>query len=188
MLVNSLFLSVINFFDSLWLLINSCSMTCINTDVIAVFLKSINIIYFINWSTIIKILLNVTFHAEFFNDNNFTMKFIITDVHKVFNAFSYVTSSYCLLQSILFHWQKLHLAIYCQILLQLFWRLHFHQTKFLVLLTFKCLLTLVSWHSLMTLSLFCETLFMWWIVMRFLVKIFSLFSLRIFLWMIFTLL
>ena len=186
MLVNSLSLLMINFFNSSWLLINSCSITYVNIDVVAVFLKNINMIYFVNWSTIIKILLNVMLHTKFFDDDSFTMKFIIIDVYEASNAFSCVTSLYCLLWLILFHWQKLHFAIYCWILLQQFWRLHFHWTKSLIFLTFKCLLTLVSWHSLMTLSSFCETLFMWWVVARFLVRIFSLFSLRISLWVIFT--
>ena len=148
--MNSLSLSIINFFNSLWLLINSYSITCINTDAVAVFLKSINMIYFVNQSTIIKILLNVTFYAKFFNNDSFTIKFIIIDVHEAFNTFSCVTSLYCLLWLILFYWQKLHFAIYCQILLWQFWRLHFYWIKSLILLTSKCLLTLVLWHFLMT--------------------------------------
>ena len=177
--MNNLFLSVMNSFDSSWLLINFHNIICVNTDVVAVFLKSINMIYFVNWLIIIKILLNVTFHTEFFNNNSFTMKFIVTDIHKAFNAFSCVTSLYCLLQSILFHWQKSHFAIYCQTLLQQFWRLHFCQTRSSVLLIFKCSLILVLWHFLMTSSSSCETSFMWWMMTRFLVRISSLFSLRI---------
>ena len=184
--MNSLFLLMMNFFNSSWLLTNSCNIMCINIDVIVIFLKNINMIYFINQSTIIKILLNVMFHAKFFNDDSFTTKFIIINIHKAFNAFSYVTSLYCLLWLILFHWQKLYFTMYCQTLSQQFWRLHLHQTKFLILLTFKCLLTLVLWHSLMTLSSFCETFFTWWVMTKFLVRISSLFFLKILLWMIFT--
>ena len=185
--MNSLSLLIINFFDSLWLLINSHNIIYINTDAVAVFLKSINMIYFVNQLIIIKILLNVTFHAEFFDDNNFIMKFIVINIHKVSNAFSYVTSSYCLLWLILFYQQKLHFTMYCQTLLQQSQRLHFHQMRFLIFLTSKCSLTLVSWHFLMTSLSFCETSFMWWVVTRFLVRILSLFSLKIFLWINFTL-
>ena len=178
---------MMNFLDSSWLLINSHNMIYINTDVIIVFLKSINMIYFVNQLTIVKISLNMTFHAEFFNNDNFTIKFIIINIHEALDVSSYVTSSYCLLWLILFCWQKLHFAMYCWTFLQQFQRLHFHQTRFLILLTSKCSLTLVLWHSLMISSLFCETLLRWWVVMRLLVRIFLLFFLRIFLWVIFTL-
>ena len=187
LLVNNLFLSVINSFDSLWLLINFCSIIYINTDAVTVFLKNINMIYFVNQLTIIKILSNVMSHAEFFDDDNFTMKFIIINVHEAFNTFSCVTLLYCLLWSILFHQQKLHFAMYYQTFLQQFWTLHLHQTKSLILLTFRCLLILVLWYFLMILSSFCETSSTWWVIAKSLVKIFLLFFLRIFLWVISTL-
>ena len=186
MLVNNLFLLMINFFNNSWLLTNFCSIIYINIDVITVFLKNINIIYFINQLTIIKMLSNMTLYTEFFNDSNFTMKFIIINVHRTSNAFSCVTLSYCLSQLILFCWQKLHFAIYHWTFSWQFQRLHFCQTRSLIFLTSRCLLILILWHSLMILLLFCETSFTWWVVTRFLVRIFSLFSLRIFLWMIFT--
>ena len=172
---------MINSFDNLWLLINFCSIIYINIDAVAVFLKSINMIYFVNWLIIIKILSNVTSHAEFFDDDSFTMKFIVINIHKASNASNYVILLYCLLQLILFCWQKLHSAMYCQILLWQFWKLCFHQMKSSVFLIFKCLLTLVLWYFLMISSLLCETLLRWWIVTRLLVRIFSLFFLRIFL-------
>ena len=158
LLVNNLSLLMMNFLNSLWLLINSCSIIYVNTDAVIIFLKNINIIYFVNWLIIIKILLNVTFHAEFFNNNSFTIKFIVTDVHKTSNASSWITLLYCLSQLILFCWQKLHFAIYCWTFLWQFQRLCFHQMKSSVLLTFKCLLILALWHFLMISSLFCETL------------------------------
>ena len=74
----------------------------VNTDAIMVFLKDTNIVYLVNWWTIIRMLSNLTSHAEFFNDESFTMKFIVIDINDVFDAFSHVTSSYHLLWSILF--------------------------------------------------------------------------------------
>ena len=118
LLVNSLSLLMINFFDSLWLLINSHNIIYINTNAVAVFLKVINMIYFINQSIIIRILSNMTFYAEFFDDDSFIMKFMIINVHKALSAFSCVTLLYCLLWSILFCWQKSHFAMYCWILSQ----------------------------------------------------------------------
>lgn len=131
LLIHSLSLSVINSFNSLWLLINSCSIMYVNTDAVIIFLKNTNIVYFVNQLTIIKMLSNVIFHTEFFDDNNFTMKFIVIDVQKVFSAFSHVTSSYCLLWLILFYQQKLHWAMYCQILLQQFYKLCFSLNEIL---------------------------------------------------------
>jgi hypothetical protein len=48
------------FFDSPWLLINSCSMMYINTDAVVVFLNEMNMVYLVNLSTIVNILLNFT--------------------------------------------------------------------------------------------------------------------------------
>jgi len=63
----------------------------INTDAVAVSLNKMNIIYFINLFTIINMLSNLTFYAEFLNFNNLMIKFMITDSQSAFNAFSYVT-------------------------------------------------------------------------------------------------
>jgi len=63
----------------------------INTDAVAVSLNEMNIIYFINLFTIINMLSNLTFYAEFLNFNNLMIKFMITDSQSAFNAFSYVT-------------------------------------------------------------------------------------------------
>jgi hypothetical protein len=52
------------FFDSLWLLINSCSMMYINTDAVVVFLNEMNMVYLVSLSTIVNILLNFTPHAD----------------------------------------------------------------------------------------------------------------------------
>ena len=115
--MNNLFLLMMNSLDSLWLLINSYNIIYINTDAVAVFLKNINIIYFVNQLTIVKMLSNVMSYAEFFDDNNFTMKFIVIDVHEASDTSSQVTSSYCLSQLILFHWQNLYFTMYCWTLL-----------------------------------------------------------------------
>jgi len=68
----------------------------VNTDAVTVFLNKINIMYLVNLFTIINMLLNHTLHAEFFNNNNFIMKFIITDFHNLFSVSIYITLSYCL--------------------------------------------------------------------------------------------
>jgi len=66
----------------------------INTDAITVSLNEMNIEYLINLFIIVNILSNYTLHAEFFDDNNFIMKFIIIDFHNLFNASIYITSMY----------------------------------------------------------------------------------------------
>jgi len=68
----------------------------INTDAVAVSLNEMNIVYLINLFTIVNMLLNYTSHAEFFDNDNFIMKFIIIDFHNLFNILIYITSSYCL--------------------------------------------------------------------------------------------
>jgi len=68
----------------------------INIDAVAIFLNKMNIVYLINLFIIINMLSNCTLHAEFFDDNNFIMKFIITDFHDLLNVSIYVTSLYCL--------------------------------------------------------------------------------------------
>ena len=112
LLINNLFLSVINFFDNLWLLINSCSMMYINIDVVTISLNEINIVYLINLFTIINMLSNCTLHAEFFDDNNFVMKFIVTDFYDLFDVLSCITSLYHLFFWILFFQHDLHLVMY----------------------------------------------------------------------------
>jgi len=71
-------------------------MMYVNTDVVAVFLNEMNIVYLINLFTIINMLSNHTSHVEFFDDDNFVMKFIVINFHNLFNISIYVISSYCL--------------------------------------------------------------------------------------------
>ncbi len=71
-------------------------MMYVNTDAVVVSLNEMNMVYLINLSTIVNILLNFTSHAEFFDVDNFIMKFIVTDSHDTFDVFSCVTSSYLL--------------------------------------------------------------------------------------------
>jgi len=71
-------------------------MMYINTDAVIISLNKMNKMYLINLLTIVNILSNFTFHVRFFNVNSFIMKFIVTDFHDAFNAFSYVTSLYLL--------------------------------------------------------------------------------------------
>jgi len=67
----------------------------VNTDAVAVFLNEINIVYLINLFVIVNILLNCISHAEFFDDDNFIMKFIVINFHNLFSISIYVTSLYC---------------------------------------------------------------------------------------------
>jgi len=71
-------------------------MMYVNTDAVAVFLNEMNMVYLVNLSTIVNILLNFTSHAGFFDVSNFVMKFIVTDSHGAFNASSCITLSYLL--------------------------------------------------------------------------------------------
>jgi len=64
----------------------------ININAVTVSLNEMNIMYFINLFTMINMLSNLTFHAEFLNFDSFIMKFIITDFQGTFSAFSCVTS------------------------------------------------------------------------------------------------
>ncbi len=71
-------------------------MMYINTDAVMVFLNEMNMMYLISLSTIVNILSNFTPHAEFFDVDNFVMKFMITDSHGAFGVSSCVTLSYLL--------------------------------------------------------------------------------------------
>jgi len=71
-------------------------MVYVNTDAVVVFLNEMNMVYLVNLSTIVNILLNFTPHAESFDVSNFVMKFIVTDSHGAFSVFSCVTLSYLL--------------------------------------------------------------------------------------------
>ena len=86
-------------------------MMYINTDAVADSLNEMNIIYFVSQFTIISMLLNLTPHAEFFDDDNFTMKFIVTDSQGPSDTSSCLISSYFLSLEILFHQYELHLVI-----------------------------------------------------------------------------
>ncbi len=68
----------------------------INIDAVAVSLNEMNIMYLINLFIIINMLSNHTSHAEFFNNDNFVMKFIVTDFHNLFSISICVTSLYYL--------------------------------------------------------------------------------------------
>ena len=71
-------------------------MMYVNTDAVMVFLNEMNMMYLISLSTIVNILLNFTPHAEFFDIDNFVMKFIVTDSHDTSDVFSCVISLYLL--------------------------------------------------------------------------------------------
>jgi len=138
LLVNSLSLLIINSFDGSWLLINFCSIMYINTDAVAVFLNEMNIVYLINLLIIINMLTNCTSHAEFFDDDNFIMKFIVTNFHNLFNVSIYVTSLYLLFLWILFFQHNSHLVMYFTIQFLKLLMLHLCCMRFSVLLTLKC--------------------------------------------------
>ena len=71
-------------------------MVYVNTGAVAVFLNGMNMVYLVSLSTIVNILSNFTPHAEFFDVDNFIMKFMVTDSHGAFSASSCVTLSYLL--------------------------------------------------------------------------------------------
>ncbi len=71
-------------------------MVYINTDAVVVFLNEMNMVYLVSLSTIVNILLNFTSHAEFFDADNFVMKFMVTDSHSAFGVSSCVILSYLL--------------------------------------------------------------------------------------------
>ncbi len=71
-------------------------MVYVNTDAVVIFLNEMNMVYLVSLSTIVNILSNFTSHAEFFDIDNFVIKFIVIDSHGVFDVFSCVTSSYLL--------------------------------------------------------------------------------------------
>jgi len=118
-------------------------MMYVNTGAVAVSLNEMNMVYLVSLSTIVNILLNFTPHAESFNVNNFVMKFMVTDSHGTFSAFSHVTLSYLLSLQILFLWHESHLTMYSviQSLRSLILRLLC--MRFSILLTSRCLLTLL---------------------------------------------
>ena len=78
------------------MIVNQFLQYGVHTGAVAVFLNEINMVYLVNLSTIVNILSNFTPHAESFDVDNFVMKFIVTDSHGAFSAFSCVTSSYFL--------------------------------------------------------------------------------------------
>ena len=168
-----------NFFDSSWLLINSCSMMYVNTDAVADSLNRMNIVYFISWFTIISMLLNLTPHAEFFDDDNFTMKFMIIDFQELSDISSHLISSYLLSLEILFCQHESHLAISSVIYSLQFAMLCLHCTRSLICFTSKCLTVLLLWYSLMiSSSLHCDN-FTQNVAAKSFVKTFSVFSHRI---------
>jgi len=71
-------------------------MVYVNTDAVTVSLNEMNIVYLVNLFTIVNMLSNCTSHAEFFDDDNFIMKFIVTDSHDLLSISICVTSLYCL--------------------------------------------------------------------------------------------
>jgi len=71
-------------------------MVYVNTDAVTVFLNEMNMVYLVNLSTIVNILLNFTPHAGFFDVSNFVMKFMIINSHDASDVFSCVILSYLL--------------------------------------------------------------------------------------------
>jgi len=186
LLVNSLSLSVINFFDSLWLLINSHSIVYTNTGAVVISLNGMNMVYLVNLSTIVNILSNFTPHAGSFDIGNFVMKFMVTDSHGAFDASSYVILSYLLSLWILFLQHELHLMMYSVIQFLRSLILHLLHMRFSVLLTSRCSLTLLSWHTHISSSSVKRACFTLYIAAKPFVRILLSSSLRILVWIFFT--
>ena len=119
-------------------------MMYVNTDAVADFLNGMNIVYFISQSTIISMLLNLTPHVRSFDDDNFTMKFIVTDSQGSSDTSSHLISSYLLSLEILFCQYESHLVIISVICSLQFTMLRLHCTRFSVHFTSKCLTVLLS--------------------------------------------
>jgi hypothetical protein len=139
-----LFLSVINFFNDLWLLINSLSMMYVNTDAVTVSLNETNIVYFINLFTMINMLSNFTFHVKSLNSDSFMMKFMMTDSQSAFNAFNVVTLSYHLSLWILFLQHESHFTMYFVIQFLRLTMLYLLYIRFFICLTSRYLSALLS--------------------------------------------
>jgi len=129
---------------------------CASSCVVVFSENSINKTYFVSCFTIMRITLYTTSVTESFKDDNFTMKFIIIDVHSFSDADS-LKSLLCL-----FFWLTLFLLhiLHCAMYLTS----HCHSLKiycllymsFSVLCTLKCSLHLLLWQSCMTsLSVMC---------------------------------
>ncbi len=177
---------MINFFDSLWLLINSCSIMYINTDSVTVFFNEMNMVYLVNLLTIVNILLNFTPHVKFFDVDNFVMKFIVTDSHNTFDVFSHVTSSYFLSLWILFLWHESHLTMYLMIWFLRSLILCLLHMRFLILLTLRCSLTLLLWYTCISSLSVKRAYFTLYIAVKSFVRISLSSSLRILMWIFFT--
>ncbi len=161
-------------------------MMYISTDAVVVFLNEMNMMYLISLSTIVNILLNFTSHAGFFDVDNFVMKFIVTDSHDAFNVFSCVTLSYLLFLWILFLWHELHLTMYSVIWFLRSLILCLLCMRFSVLLTSRCSLTLLLWHTCISSSSVKRACFILYIAAKPFVRISLLSSLRILMWIFFT--
>ncbi len=177
---------MINSFDSLWLLINSCSMVYINTDAVVVFLNEMNMMYLVNLSTIVNILLNFTPHVKFFDVDNFVMKFIVTDSHDTFGVFSHVTLLYLLSLWILFLQHESHLMMYSVIWFLRSLILCLLCMRFLILLTSRCSSALLLWHTCISSLFVKKAYFILYIAVKPFVRIFFSSSLRILMWIFFT--
>jgi len=143
----------------------------INTDAVAVFLNEMNIVYLINLFIIVNMLSNCTLHAEFFDDDNFIIKFIITDFHSLLNISIYVTSSYCLSLWILFLQHDSHLVMYFTIQFIKSSMLHLHHMRFSILLTSRCSSTQLLWHFCINLLFIKEAFFTLYVAANFFVRI-----------------
>jgi hypothetical protein len=172
---------MINFFNSSWLLINSCSIMYINTD--AVSLNEINIVYLINLFTIVNMLSNLTFHAEFFDDDNFIMKFIVTDFHNLFtHQFMLLHHIVYLSESCFSAWITLSDVFVIQFLKSL--TLHLLCTRF-SFIWLQDVHQLCCCNILILIIIHQKAFFTLYVAAKSFVRI-SLFSLRISVWTYFT--
>jgi hypothetical protein len=121
-------------------------------------------------------------HAESFDVSNFVMKFIVTDSHDASSVFSCVISSYLLSLWILFLQHELHLMMYSVI-----WSLRslilcLLCMRFSVLLTSRCSLALLLWHTCISSSSVKGVCFTLYVAIKPFVRIPLLSSLRISVW------
>jgi len=91
--MNSLSLFDIIFSDSSNLLTTSLRIVCVSSCAVVFFKNSMNKTYFISHFTIVRMMLYTTSVTESLKDDNFTMKFIIINVHNFSDANSLISSS-----------------------------------------------------------------------------------------------
>jgi len=143
LLINSLSLSDITSSDSLNLLATSLKIVCVSSYAVIFSENDMNKTYFISCFTIVRITLYTTSVTESLKNDNFTMKFIIIDVHSFFDTDSLISSSCSFFWLTLFLLHILHCATYLISHCHSLKICHLLYISFSVLCTLRCSLHLL---------------------------------------------